>query len=200
MDQTEVKVQQAIAHILKENDSPNHDEAIPYLEKRFGVSIDAEKFKSLVSPLQWKTYLLSLINKDSERFSSVTYNSDGSMTVFSTFDQMKAFGDEQVKRWMEANINYSMRLNITPLSPDIGYYVNVGDYKIPKKIFPEEYDAIYKALDSVLKKMSDYREKRHEEDPSLKRMEMRMFIEGLNAIQQSFNERSKSHPDPENPS
>ncbi len=199
MHQIEHEVQSAIAHVLGMK-NPFGDEAIAYFEERFGIVIDADKFKSLVSPIQTKTYLMSLINKDSERFSSVTYNSDGSISAFSTPDQMKALSDEQVKRWMEANINYSMVLGVTTLSPDIGYYVKVGDHQIPKKIFPEEYEAIHKALDSVIKKMSDYRKKRHEEDPSLKRMEIRMFIEGLNTIQKSFNAERKSHPDPENPS
>lgn len=50
------------------------------------------------------------------------------------------------------------------------------------ELFPDEYEAVNKALNSVYEKMSDYRKKRHEEDPSLKAMEMKRFVHFFNSF------------------
>jgi len=43
--------------------------------------------------------------------------------------------------------------SIIPMRPDIGFYIKVNGNDIAKDVFPEEYEAIIKALDSVFKKL-----------------------------------------------
>jgi len=43
---------------------------------------------------------------------------------------------------------------IIPLSPEIGFYVNVNGVDVPKDVFPEEFESIAQALANIHKKLN----------------------------------------------
>lgn len=89
--------------------------------------------------------------------------------------------EENKKKWLDANYNQCM-LAFGKLSPDKGYYLTVDGLDISLDIFPDEYRAIKTAFGSVLEKLREYRKKMHEENPQLKKDEMKRFIDVLNSI------------------
>jgi hypothetical protein len=89
--------------------------------------------------------------------------------------------EENKKKWLDANYNQCM-LIFGKLSPDLGYYLTVDSLDISLDIFPDEYRAIKTAFGSVLEKLREYRKKMHDENPQLKKDEMKRFIDVLNSI------------------
>ena len=49
--------------------------------------------------------------------------------------------------------------NITPLRPGIGYFTTVDGLEISEEYFPEEYEQIQNAWNSVVKKIKDLNQK-----------------------------------------
>ena len=89
--------------------------------------------------------------------------------------------EENKKKWLDANYNQCMGI-FGKLSPSLGYYITVDGLDISLDIFPDEYRAINSAFGSVLDKLREYRKKMHEENPQLKKDEMKRFIDVLNSI------------------
>jgi hypothetical protein len=52
--------------------------------------------------------------------------------------------------------------NITPLRPDVGFYVTVEGLEISEDYFPEEYEQILKAWDSVATKIKELNQNKDE--------------------------------------
>lgn len=54
--------------------------------------------------------------------------------------------------------------NITPLRPGVGYYVTVDGLEISEDYFPEEYEQIQNAWDSVVKKIKILKNQNKDEE------------------------------------
>jgi len=52
--------------------------------------------------------------------------------------------------------------NITPLRPGVGYYVTVDGLEISEDYFPEEYEQIQNAWDSVAEKIKELNQMKDE--------------------------------------
>ncbi len=66
--------------------------------------------------------------------------------------------EERKKMWLDENCHKGMFVGngITPLRPDIGFYLTVENIEIPQDIFPEEFNKIQEAHFSVLNKMREH--------------------------------------------
>jgi hypothetical protein len=68
------------------------------------------------------------------------------------------FLEERKKKWLDENCHKGMLLTngITPLRPDIGFYLTVDNIDISQDIFPEEFNKIQEARYSVITKLRQH--------------------------------------------
>jgi hypothetical protein len=66
--------------------------------------------------------------------------------------------EERRKKWLDENCQKGMLAanGITPLRPDIGFYLTVDNIDIPQDVFPEEFNKIQEAHFSVITKLQQH--------------------------------------------
>lgn len=60
--------------------------------------------------------------------------------------------------WLDENCKISGLIGprLTPMRPDLGFYIKVNNLEIPGDIFPEEYIKIMQAYNKVLDKLDEH--------------------------------------------
>jgi len=73
-------------------------------------------------------------------------------------EDYKAYKEEINKKWLDENCYLSQLLStgLVPMKPDLGYFMKVDQIEVFKDIFPEEYDKIIEATNSVLLKLDKH--------------------------------------------
>ena len=65
---------------------------------------------------------------------------------------------KKYKKWLDDNCHQGMSVSpwITPMKPDLGFYIKVDVLEIPESIFPDEVKNIIQTYHNVLEKLKNH--------------------------------------------
>ncbi len=68
------------------------------------------------------------------------------------------YKEERKTKWLDKNSGKSQLLsnNIISMNPEVGYYIKVEGIEISTDFFPEEFEQITTAYNSVIKKLDEH--------------------------------------------
>lgn len=74
------------------------------------------------------------------------------------YDAYKEYQKEVQNKWLDNNDYKGICMGpwITPMKPDLGFFIKVDVLEIPESLFPDEVKTITQAYHSVLEKLKNH--------------------------------------------